>query len=227
MVAQAISHDERQHRMCGVTRNSASAPSAKQAAIPDLPYSIVDRGKPRPKVRFPPAQELTRRCGECRHLYMTGVSLRRYSSRVERRNQIGRVLWRKWPFSMGGAQDIGSINPSHISGNFSRPTIDENRTFDTIQPCDILKARVIRMHKLSFTVHLFREGNTYVAHVPELDVSSCGETEEKARTNIKDAVRGFLEAAEHKGTLDEILEEAGYELSVANGRLRSLLALIA
>jgi predicted RNase H-like HicB family nuclease len=58
---------------------------------------------------------------------------------------------------------------------------------------------------------LFREGDTYVAHVPELDVSSCGETEEKARTNIQDAVRGLLEAAEHKGTLDEILEEAGYK----------------
>jgi hypothetical protein len=39
---------------------------------------------------------------------------------------------------------------------------------------------------------------------------SCGEPEEKARTNIKDAMRGFLEAAEHKATLDEILEEAGY-----------------
>lgn len=51
----------------------------------------------------------------------------------------------------------------------------------------------------------------YVAHVPELDLSSCGETQEKARVNIQDAVRGFLEAAEDKGTLDEILEEAGYE----------------
>jgi|SRR2546422_4165083 len=70
---------------------------------------------------------------------------------------------------------------------------------------------VTSMHNLSFTVHLFREGVTYVAHVPELDVSSCGETQEKARANIKDAVRGFLEAAEDKGTLDEILEEAGYE----------------
>jgi predicted RNase H-like HicB family nuclease len=67
------------------------------------------------------------------------------------------------------------------------------------------------MQNLAFTVHLFREGDKYVAHVPELDVSSCGETEEKARANIKDAVRGFLEAAEHKGTLDSILEEAGYE----------------
>ena len=70
---------------------------------------------------------------------------------------------------------------------------------------------VTSMHNLSFTVHLFREGVTYVAHVPELDVSSCGETQEKARANIKDAVRGFLEAAEDKGTLDEILEEAGYQ----------------
>jgi predicted RNase H-like HicB family nuclease len=67
------------------------------------------------------------------------------------------------------------------------------------------------MHNLSFTVQLFKEGDLYVAHVPELDVSSCGETREKARANIQDAVRGFIEAAEDQGTLDEILEEAGYE----------------
>ena len=73
------------------------------------------------------------------------------------------------------------------------------------------QGEVVPMHNLSFTVHLFREGDMYVAHVPELDVSSCGETQEKARTNIQDAVRGFLEAADGKGTLDEILEEAGYE----------------
>jgi len=75
------------------------------------------------------------------------------------------------------------------------------------------------MHNVSFTVHLFREGEMYVAHVPELDVSSCGETQEKARTNIQDAVRGFLEAAEDKGTLDEILEEAGYERAASDRSL--------
>jgi predicted RNase H-like HicB family nuclease len=67
------------------------------------------------------------------------------------------------------------------------------------------------MHNLSFTVHLFKEGEMYVAHVPELDLSTYGETQEKARANIQDAVRGFLEAAEDKGTLHEILEESGYE----------------
>jgi predicted RNase H-like HicB family nuclease len=67
------------------------------------------------------------------------------------------------------------------------------------------------MDDLSFTVHVFREGDTYVAHVAELDLSSCGDTPEKARASIQDAVRGFLEVAEEKGTLAEILGEAGYQ----------------
>jgi predicted RNase H-like HicB family nuclease len=41
--------------------------------------------------------------------------------------------------------------------------------------------------------------------------SSCGDTQEKARANIQDAVRGFLEVDENKGTLDEILAESGYQ----------------
>jgi len=61
------------------------------------------------------------------------------------------------------------------------------------------------MREISFTVHVFREGKTFVAHVPELDVSSCGETADEARRNIKDAVRGFLETAEEMGTLSDIL----------------------
>ena len=51
----------------------------------------------------------------------------------------------------------------------------------------------------------------YVAYVPALDVSSCGSTDEEARKNIRDAVRGFLAASAGMGTLDEILLEAGYE----------------
>ena len=68
------------------------------------------------------------------------------------------------------------------------------------------------MKDISFTVHLFKEGDVYVAHVPELDVSSCGDTPEQARENIQDAVRGFLETSQEMGTLKEILEEAGYQL---------------
>ena len=64
---------------------------------------------------------------------------------------------------------------------------------------------------ISFTMHLFKEGEMFVAYVPELDLSSCGDTAEVARRNIRDAVRGFLEASEKMGTLSEILEEAGYQ----------------
>jgi hypothetical protein len=63
---------------------------------------------------------------------------------------------------------------------------------------------------ISFTVHLFKEGKTYIAYV-ELDLSSCGAVEEEGRKNIRDAVQGFLETSKETGTLAEILEEAGYE----------------
>lgn len=63
---------------------------------------------------------------------------------------------------------------------------------------------------LTFTVQVFREGKTFVAHNPELDVSSCGSTIEEAKKNLRDAIRGFLKSAAKMGTLPEILEEAGY-----------------
>ena len=66
------------------------------------------------------------------------------------------------------------------------------------------------MQDISFTVHTFKEGQTFVAYVPELDVSSCGATDAEARRNIRDAVRGFLETSADMGSLDRILEEAGY-----------------
>ncbi len=66
------------------------------------------------------------------------------------------------------------------------------------------------MHNISYTVHTFKEGNSYVAYVPELDVSSCGATPEEARKNIRDAVQAFLDTSTEMGTLEEILQEAGY-----------------
>jgi predicted RNase H-like HicB family nuclease len=64
--------------------------------------------------------------------------------------------------------------------------------------------------EIQFTTRIFKEGRTYVAHAFELDVSSCGGTKDKALKNLKEAVRLFLEEAEKMGTLDQILEEAGY-----------------
>ena len=66
------------------------------------------------------------------------------------------------------------------------------------------------MRDIAYTIHTFKEGDTYVAHVPELDVSSCGRTNDEARANVREAVQGFLETSAEMGTLDEILEESGY-----------------
>lgn len=64
--------------------------------------------------------------------------------------------------------------------------------------------------EIQFTTRIFKEGRTFVAHALELDVSSCGGTKEKALKNLKEAARLFLEEAEKMGTLEQILEEAGY-----------------
>ncbi len=70
--------------------------------------------------------------------------------------------------------------------------------------------------ELGFSVRILKEGDTFIAHVPELDVSSCGDTEGDARRNIADAVQGFLETAKEQGTLNDVLQEAGYRFE--NGR---------
>ena len=67
------------------------------------------------------------------------------------------------------------------------------------------------MQDIAYTVHTFKEAGTYVAYVPELDISSCGATIEDARRNIQDAVQGFLETSSDMGALDAILVESGYK----------------
>jgi predicted RNase H-like HicB family nuclease len=66
------------------------------------------------------------------------------------------------------------------------------------------------MKTIFFDTVLLRERGVYVAWTPQLDVSSCGDTAEKARDNLKTAARLLLEEAQRKGTLAGILEEAGY-----------------
>jgi len=50
-----------------------------------------------------------------------------------------------------------------------------------------------------------------VAYAPELDVSSCGDSLAEARARLREAVSLFLEEASRRGTLQDILAEAGFE----------------
>ena len=74
----------------------------------------------------------------------------------------------------------------------------------------------MRAMVIDYTVHIWQEGNQYVAHAIPLDVMSAGPTAEEARKALEEAVRLFLKTAADMGTLEEVLQEAGY--AVQDGR---------
>ncbi len=65
--------------------------------------------------------------------------------------------------------------------------------------------------QIVFRAEFFREGDLYVSLAPELNVSSFGETLDEAKHSLKEAVDAFLEECETMGTLEDVLEEAGFE----------------
>jgi predicted RNase H-like HicB family nuclease len=64
---------------------------------------------------------------------------------------------------------------------------------------------------LDMTVHIWKEDDQYVAHAMPLDVMSSGTTPEESRQALDEAVRVFLLTAADLGTLEQVLEESGYE----------------
>ena len=49
------------------------------------------------------------------------------------------------------------------------------------------------------SLHTFKEGKMYIAYVPELDLSSCGASDEEARKHPR-CLRGFVETSAEMGT---------------------------
>ena len=63
---------------------------------------------------------------------------------------------------------------------------------------------------IDYTVQIWREGDQCIAHAMPLNVASSGATPDDARHAVDEAVRGFLATCAEMGTLEEVLEEAGY-----------------
>jgi hypothetical protein len=57
-----------------------------------------------------------------------------------------------------------------------------------------------------------------VAVCPEFNVSSFGDTPEEAVASLHEAVSLFLEECQRMGTLEMVLDEAGYRLVEPRGR---------
>ena len=65
--------------------------------------------------------------------------------------------------------------------------------------------------KIRLTEEIWKEGNMYVSYCPELDISSCGESVEQAKKNLKEAIFINFEETKKMGTFDQLLQEAGFE----------------
>ncbi len=76
---------------------------------------------------------------------------------------------------------------------------------------------------ISLTAQVWKEGATFVAYSPELDVSSCGHSLAEARAALQEAVGLFLEESARRGNLDAILSEAGFEKHGRGYRPRRIL----
>ncbi len=63
---------------------------------------------------------------------------------------------------------------------------------------------------LNYTVQVWEVDGQFIAHAMPLDVASSGSSPEVARQAVDEAVRVFLAAAAEHGTLEEVLEDAGY-----------------
>ena len=60
-------------------------------------------------------------------------------------------------------------------------------------------------------VMILREGDYFVIHTPALDLSVQGRTKLEVQRRFVEAVQLFLEELERKGSMDEVLEELGWE----------------
>lgn len=69
------------------------------------------------------------------------------------------------------------------------------------------------MSKITFSlpVNILREGKSFVAYTPALDISTVGDSLEEAKSRFEEAVNIFFEETANAGTLKETLEELGWE----------------
>ncbi len=64
---------------------------------------------------------------------------------------------------------------------------------------------------INILVNTFKEGDTYIAYSPMLDLSTYAGTFEKVQKRFGEAVQIFFEELDKNGTTDEVLTGLGWE----------------
>lgn len=70
--------------------------------------------------------------------------------------------------------------------------------------------------EVNIPVIFMREGKSIVAFSPVLDISTSASTFEKAKQRFEESVEIFFEEVAEKGTLEEVLQDLGWEKSDHN-----------
>lgn len=65
--------------------------------------------------------------------------------------------------------------------------------------------------QISLPITVFKEGKSYVAYSPALDLSTSAPTFEKAQSRFFDAAKLFIEELVEMGTLDQVLTDLGWQ----------------
>ena len=72
--------------------------------------------------------------------------------------------------------------------------------------------------KISVSVYLFKEGDTYIAYCPSLDLSGYDTTEETAKSDFEYMLKDWLKTQSENNTLRKDLESHGWRIedNIAN-----------
>jgi predicted RNase H-like HicB family nuclease len=65
--------------------------------------------------------------------------------------------------------------------------------------------------KFNLPVSVLKEGKSFVAYTPALDLSTAGLTIKEAQQNFEEAVKIFFEELVEMGTMEEVLTELGWQ----------------
>lgn len=65
--------------------------------------------------------------------------------------------------------------------------------------------------QFALPVSILREGDSFIAYTPALDLSTVGDTMEQAQKRFEEAVQLFFEELREKGAINEALAELGWQ----------------
>lgn len=76
-----------------------------------------------------------------------------------------------------------------------------------------------KMHEVTLSVSIIKEGKAFVAYSPALDISTAGSSLKEVKMNFAEAVDIFFEEVRKRGTTEDALYSLGWEKVTKNKKV--------